>query len=294
MCKRWWEMYSDKVYLILPGQTARGSFSANKMQREHAVPKSWWKSGGSVEYTPAYSDLWNLFPSDGTANGRKSNYPPGEVREGAATFDNGVSKVGPVVAGQGGGAGIVFEPADEYKGDFARSFFYMATVYDDLPWVINYMYESNAWPTLRSWAVDMLLEWARQDPVSDKETERNDAVEKCQGNRNPYVDFPDLAEYVWGSMSGKVFYIADQGNDSNTGVTTIYDGVEDMFSVGFMEGGFVIVSDGEFTGMKVYDISGRIVLSESRVGGGDMFFLPRGVYVIVVDQCREPKKIVVR
>ena len=67
-CKRWWDMYSDAVYLIKRGQTGKSSFSANKMQREHSVPKSWWKQSGSVEYTPAYSDMWNLFPSDGAAN----------------------------------------------------------------------------------------------------------------------------------------------------------------------------------------------------------------------------------
>lgn len=61
-CKRWWDMYSDNIYLIRPGQNARSSFSANKMQREHSVPKSWWKKNGDVEYTPAYSDMWNLFP----------------------------------------------------------------------------------------------------------------------------------------------------------------------------------------------------------------------------------------
>ena len=54
-CKRWWDMYSDNIYLIRPGQNARSSFSANKMQREHSVPKSWWKKNGDVEYTPAYS-----------------------------------------------------------------------------------------------------------------------------------------------------------------------------------------------------------------------------------------------
>ena len=140
-CKRWWEMYSDKIYLIQQGQSGTKSFSTNKMQREHSVPKSWWKQNGSVEYTPAYSDMWNLYPSDGPANQAKLNYPFGEVR--TATFDNGVSKVGSPMSGQGGGCANVFEPADEYKGDFARSMFYMATVYDDINWVINYMFQKN-------------------------------------------------------------------------------------------------------------------------------------------------------
>lgn len=56
-CKRWWDMYSNNIYLIRSGQSARSSFSNNKMQREHSVPKSWWKKNGDVEYTPAYSDI---------------------------------------------------------------------------------------------------------------------------------------------------------------------------------------------------------------------------------------------
>ena len=217
-CKRWWEMYSDKIYLIQQGQSGTKSFSANKMQREHSVPKSWWKQNGSVEYTPAYSDMWNLYPSDGPANQAKLNYPFGEVR--TATFDNGVSKVGSPMSGQGGGCANVFEPADEYKGDFARSMFYMATVYDDINWVINYMFQKNSYPTLVPWAVNMLLQWSREDPVSQKEIDRNDLVEQYQGNRNPFVDFPNLAEFIWGISTEEVFSVSEQaGSDPTPPIT---------------------------------------------------------------------------
>ncbi len=216
-CKRWWDMYSDNIYLIRPGQNARSSFSANKMQREHSVPKSWWKKNGDVEYTPAYSDMWNLFPSDGPANQAKLNYPLGLCK--STTFNNGVSKVGPAQTGYGGGSGNVFEPADEYKGDFARSFFYMAMVYDDLPWVVNYMYRQNSWPTLQPWAYEMLLQWSRADKVSQKEIDRNDEVEKSQGNRNPFVDFPELAEYIWGTRTNEVLYIKDTGGSVTPPIT---------------------------------------------------------------------------
>lgn len=216
--KRWWEMYSNEVYLIRGGETGRSSFSRNKMQREHAVPKSWWKSGGSVEYTPAYSDMWNLYPSDGPANQAKLAYPLGPTA--SQTFNNGVTKVGPARNGYGGGSNNVFEPADEYKGDFARAFFYMAVVYDDLPWCVNYMYQANSpWPTLKPWAYEMLLQWCRQDPVSQKEIDRNDAVEQSQGNRNPFIDFPELAEYIWGTRTTETFYIADQGGTVTPPIT---------------------------------------------------------------------------
>lgn len=216
--RRWWDMYSDAIYLIQSNQTGKQSFSANKMQREHAVPKSWWKKNGSVEYTPAYSDMWNLYPSDASANQAKLNYPFGETR--TTTFDNGVTKVGAPKAGFGGGSSKVFEPGDEYKGDFARAIFYMATVYSDLTWVYDYMFVDGSYPSLTPWTINMLLQWSRQDPVSQKEIDRNNSVEHYQGNRNPFVDFPNLAEYIWGTRTDEVFIIADQeGSDPTPPIT---------------------------------------------------------------------------
>lgn len=216
--RRWWDMYSNNIYLIYSNEAALTSFRRNSMQREHAVPKSWWKKDGDVEYTPAYSDMWNLYPSDGPANQAKLNYAFGECR--TTSFDNGLTKVGAPKSGMGGGSGSVFEPGDEYKGDFARAIFYMATVYDDLPWVVNYMFSANdPWPTLRPWAVDMLLDWARRDPVSQKEKDRNNSVEKSQGNRNPFIDFPELAEYIWGTRMDQTFLISEQGGNVTPPIT---------------------------------------------------------------------------
>ena len=126
--KRWWDMYSD-IPLYAP------SFSG--LNREHSFPKSWW--GGSTSVS-AYVDLNHLYPSEMDANMAKSNYPLGEVdRSEHITFQNGVSTVGYPVLGQGGGASRVFEPDDEYKGDFARTYFYMATCYQDLTWKYTFM-----------------------------------------------------------------------------------------------------------------------------------------------------------
>lgn len=207
--QRWWEMYSNEVYLINANQTGLESFRANNMQREHSVPKSWW---GSDDSSPAWTDIYNLYPSDGPANQAKSNYPLGPV--GSTTFNNGCSKVGIPTAGYGGGSGYVFEPADEYKGDFARAYFYVYTVYDQLNWTSASMGSKNAWPTLKTWAYEMLLQWSRQDPVSQKEINRNDAAERQQGNRNPFIDFPNLAEYIWGTKTTEAFYIKDQGGST--------------------------------------------------------------------------------
>lgn len=207
-CKRWWDMYSDEMCLILAGQNVFDSFRSCGMNREHSIPKSWWKKNGDVEYTPAYSDLWNLYPSNGKANSAKLNYPFGLCED--TTFDNGITKVGTPKNGYGGGASRVFEPADQYKGDFARSIFYMACVYDDLNWVYAYMFHQESYPTLSAWAMNMLLQWSRQDPVSQKEIDRNNMVEQYQGNRNPFVDFPELCEYIWGVRTTQTFLISEQ------------------------------------------------------------------------------------
>ncbi len=188
----WWEMYSNNTF-------SYPSFSG--MNREHCVPKSWW--GGSDE-TPAYTDLNHLYPSEMKANSAKSNYPLGVVA--TASFDNGVSKVGYAVSGQGGGASKVFEPDDQYKGDFARTYFYVATCYQNLSWKYEYMMQNGTYPTLTTWAINLLLQWHRQDPVSQKEIDRNEVVYSFQNNRNPFIDYPQLAEHIWGNKKAELFY----------------------------------------------------------------------------------------
>ena len=197
----WWDMYSNVKRQIYYGSTV----SWNGMNREHSFPKSWW--GG--DENDAYTDLNHLYPSDGDANSKKNFYPLGEVDPANVTFDNGVSKVGTPVSGQGGGQKIVFEPADEYKGDFARTYFYMVTCYQHLTWKYTFMARQGDYPTLQGWAIDLLLKWHRADPVSDKERARNEAVYSIQYNRNPFIDYPELVEYIWGNMMDKPFEAGD-------------------------------------------------------------------------------------
>lgn len=213
--RRWWDMYSD-IPLYAP------SFSG--LNREHSFPKSWW---GGLTDIPAYVDLNHLYPSEMAANMAKSNYPLGTVdRSTSIKFNNGISMVGYPVSGQGGGAAFVFEPADEYKGDFARTYFYMATAYQDQTWRYTYMVSQNTYPTLNNWSVELLLKWHRQDPVSQKETLRNDAVYLIQNNRNPFIDYPELAEYLWGNKKGSAF---DPGSSSGTtGTPNLITPVQDM------------------------------------------------------------------
>lgn len=193
----WWDMYSNIKRPVYVNGTVKWS----GMNREHSFPKSWWGGGEN----DAYTDINHLYPSDGPANMSKSNYPLGEVNRAYIDYDNGLILVGNPIQGQGGGAKFVFEPADEYKGDFARTYFYMVTCYQHLTWKYTYMAANNAYPTLQKWAIDLLLKWHRADPVSTKEINRNDEVYKIQRNRNPFIDYPELAEFIWGDKKGQAF-----------------------------------------------------------------------------------------
>lgn len=193
----WWDMYSNTKRQVYSGSAITWS----GMNREHSFPKSWW--GG--DENDAYTDCNHLYPSDGPANTAKNNYPLGEVDPNHITYDNGVSLVGNPVEGQGGGAKLVYEPADEYKGDFARTYFYMVTCYSHLNWKYTYVARQGDYPSMQGWAIDLLLKWHRNDPVSEKETKRNDEVYKIQYNRNPFIDYPELVEYIWGNMMGQPF-----------------------------------------------------------------------------------------
>lgn len=211
----WWDMYSDM-------QVSMYVTFGKYMNREHCFPKSWW---GGLTNVPAYVDLFHLYPSEASANQAKSNYPLGEVV--TSTFDNGVVKVGYATTGQGGGSPKVFEPNEEYIGDFARTYFYVVTCYQNLKWDTKYMYmlEQNTYPTLKPWAIDLLLKWHRADPVSEKEVNRNEAVYGFQGNRNPFIDHPELVEYIWGNRVGQKY---QGGSSEPAGDPELTTPVQDM------------------------------------------------------------------
>lgn len=225
-----WDMYSTAIYY--PGQKQCGNYSkvGDCYNREHSMPKSWFNNA-----KPMYSDAFHLYPTDGKVNGQRSDYPYGECAQGTTLTGSGsVKALGRLGKSTFSGySGTVFEPDDEYKGDFARSYFYMAAAYNDkiAGWDSD-MLAGNAYPAFSSWAVDLLLKWHRQDPVSKKELDRNEAVAKAQNNRNPFIDHPELAEYIWGDKKSERWYLADPEpsiilpvNNSSVNVGTTMTGV---------------------------------------------------------------------
>ena len=192
-------------------RTFKGLQAVDGMNIEHIWANSWW---GHV-VNNAYCDLFNLFPADASANGRKSNNPIGVV-DGAIAYDNGVTRVGKSSSYRADSLITAWEPADKWKGDFARTYFYMATAYEHMTTLwqttegLLTVDPSASWPLMRPWVYQLMLEWAENDPVDDIERARNDSVFAIQGNRNPYVDMPQLADYVWGDSTEFAFYINSQ------------------------------------------------------------------------------------
>jgi len=181
------DMYSNSVRFF------SGFTSVDSMHIEHSFPKSWW--GGYNN--GAYNDLFHLYPADALTNSTKNDLPLGEVT-GLPSLNNGKSKIGKNGFGNVY-KGNCFEPADEFKGDFARSYFYIATIYQELyPLFISPMLDNNSYPVWKNWALELLMKWHLQDPVSPKEQARIEAIYNIQGNRNPFIDYPDLADYIWG------------------------------------------------------------------------------------------------
>lgn len=193
-----WDMYSDATDFTF-GTDKCGNYKneGDCYNREHSVPKSWFSKA-----SPMYSDAWHVYPTDGKINSYRSNNPFGEVGSGASSSKNGFSKWGSCVTP--GYTGTVFEPNDEYKGDFARTYFYFATRYQDRinNWGGIFI---STYPHIVKWQLDMLLRWNELDPVSQKEIDRNDAVQKEQGNRNPFIDYPELVDLIFGDRRNEPF-----------------------------------------------------------------------------------------
>lgn len=151
---------------------------------EHIWPQSFFG-----KQLPMVSDLHHLQSTYGTPNNRRSNFKFGYVNPKEARY---------ATSSGSRGTGGKFEPCDAVKGNVARSVLYFVVRYYDMNirQKVNY---KDFWTK----NIDMLLKWNRQDPPDEREKVRNDRIEMFQGNRNPFVDDPTLADkigaQVWAS-----------------------------------------------------------------------------------------------
>jgi endonuclease I len=229
-----WDMYSDNptgpepyTYTLTTNQCGNYTGEGGCYNREHSTPQSWF-----AQLSPMVSDAHHIFPTDGKVNAMHSNYPYGEVttlltQSGYTNPSLAGSKLG-TGTNNFGYTGTVFEPIDIYKGDFARAILYMAVRYEDeiisQNWASIPNSSGNAVllsttdqtdPTVRrlqiydDWYLKLMFKWHNQDPVSQKEIDRNNVIyaqlitdgasQKKQGNRNPFIDHPEYVAAIWGN-----------------------------------------------------------------------------------------------
>ena len=178
--------------------------------REHMMPQSTFYSN-----YPMYSDLFYVVPTDARINQLRSNYPYGVAGTTTYyTFSN-TSRIGNSAIPNYVYTGRVYEPIDEFKGDVARSLLYFAVRYEGKLGTFNYNNNTN--PASDTNPLDgneerafepaylaMLLQWHTQDPVSQREIDRNNAVYNLQKNRNPFIDNPSWVSAIWSQTPDSV------------------------------------------------------------------------------------------
>ena len=203
------DIYSSKPYKSSDNGSS-ASTCGTGWNKEHTVPQSWFG-----ESSPMKSDAFHVYPTDIRMNSLRSSYPYGEnnAAKGCATY--GYGSVG--TSTFPGYTGTVFDPGEggeygSYKGDLARTYFYMATRYRTTNFTsgsggTSFTYSggvANLTPYMR----DLMLKWHREDPVSEKELKRNNAIYAHQHNRNPFIDYPELVEYIWGTKAGQTVVLS--------------------------------------------------------------------------------------
>ena len=207
-----WDMYGECVF---SSSNTCGNYSGvcDCYNREHSIPQSWWGGGTNG----IGNDIFHVLPTDGKVNGVRSNYEYGEVnggtnwvgnKFGAATSWSTDKKTIASAAGESvSGTGQVFEPKPQYKGDIARGLLGTIVKWQSDVTQGNNFFNDNYTPSgnfgLTKKAVVLLMKWHREDPVSQKEIDRNNGIQETQGNRNPFIDYPYLAEYIWGEHAGE-------------------------------------------------------------------------------------------
>jgi len=209
-----WDMYSNCDFTF--GTVANGGNQDNGtnpsgecvfFNREHTVPQSYFGNNA----LPMYADAHFVLPTDKIVNARRDDYPFGKVGSASYTSANGSKLGNNLNSGYSAGySSTVFEPIDEYKGDFARLLFYFATRYEtqlagfytSSSSTSKAMFDGSSGKAFSNTFLNILLTWNLQDPVSAKEITRNNAIYARQGNRNPFIDNNSYVTSIWGLPLG--------------------------------------------------------------------------------------------
>ena len=285
-----WDMYSKCSWTHREKLCGNQSRICDCYNREHSIPASWFGNAA-----PMYTDAFHLYPTDGRVNNFRGNLPFGEAANGVMdtknpSDTNGLGRWG--ASTFPGYSGTVFEPVDEYKGDFARTYFYFATRYE------NYMtslsstnalsFNRTTYPAFTDWSLSLFLKWHRQDTVSQKEITRNNVIYEYQKNRNAFIDHPLLAEYIWGTLKGTPWNV--------TGFTSPAE-LAARFQYNSTDRKMVTAADLGEARYEVINVSGVRILSGTILGGDavSVASLGQGVYFFRIDtgELKAVKKFIV-
>ena len=164
--------------------------------KEHIFPQGYFNKA-----SPMVSDIHHIVPTDGKVNGMRSNFPFGNVGSSVSYTSKNGSKLG--TSNSVNYSGKVFEPINEFKGDVARMIFYFATRYEAKlkDFDANDILTNTSFPGIQSWELEVLKQWHTQDPVSQREIDRNNAAYTYQGNRNPFIDHQEYVALIWGTTT---------------------------------------------------------------------------------------------
>lgn len=265
-----------------------GSSFCQCYNKEHVIPKAWFNGSNSFSLKE-YTDMHYVWPSDSKVNGAKSDFPIGYVKVASVTSLNG-TKIGTSDATKNGyNNSNIFEPIDSFKGDFARAYLYFVTRYQDSITafrrnnIANSVFSATSYTGLEPWILQLCVKWHKQDPPSAFEKKRNDSVFAIQGNRNPFIDFPEWVEKVFGpNGSGSCLTTAIRTN--KTVDFTIYPNpTNSVINIQFANSSSI---DKNAT-IEVIDLVGKIILQQNvffnnETKSLDVSNLSKGIYMISI------------
>jgi endonuclease I len=264
----------DNVILIYSGRSVNAAQEYNSgsgWSREHVWAKSRGEFGTSAG---AGTDVHHLRPCDVSVNSTRNNRNFDDCITCQDVVDNGFN------TGSKKDANLwTFEPPNEVKGDVARMIFYMAIRYEgtgnepDLE-LTNTLLSKNAKDPLQA-SLSTLLLWHQMDPVSDWERNRNEVIyTQFQNNRNPFIDYPELTEYLWGNKIGEIW------NPTVTSMEDIFRNTLKIYPNPIQNK--LIVEGYNIKGLKLYNDKGVLIPLEINIGYNDLTDLSNGIYSLRV------------
>lgn len=195
---------SNNVILIYSNRSVDGPQefnNGNGWNREHVWPRSRGDFGTGMGVG---TDVHHLRPCDIEVNATRENRNFDNCMNCQDVIDGGFNTGSKTDANQ-----YTFQPPDNVKGDIARMIFYMAVRYEgdngELDLELTNTLQTNTQKDPVHAVLNTLLEWNREDSVDSFEQNRNQVIYSYQGNKNPFIDYPELAEYLWGDSLGLIW-----------------------------------------------------------------------------------------